>query len=108
MAMAPKAEIPLYHQSRLAGRPITSRRRRTSAGGGSKARRGGSGGRCWSALLVAPLVVLAFCLGTFLGIELAQTSGGKGTALHTGASSCNGVRSVFVSAAGELLCNFAM
>ncbi|CAN0083356.1 unnamed protein product [Scytosiphon promiscuus] len=90
MAMAPKAEIPLYHQSRLGGRPITTRRRRSSNGGSSKARRGGSSGRCWSVLLVAPLVAVAFCLGTFLGIELAQSPGGNGTALHTGASAPGG------------------
>lgn len=103
MAMAPKADIPLYHQSRLAGRPLTSRRRRTSAGSSSKARRGAGSSRCWSVLFVAPLVVIAFCLGTFLGIELAQAPGGKGTDLHTGAFSGGRMMGLMVGASIALL-----
>lgn len=82
MAMAPKAEIPLYHQNRLS-RPTYSRRRRASA---PKKRSGGGGTCCnlWNVLLVSPLVLTAFGVGTFLGIELAQSPGGGGTGLHAG------------------------
>lgn len=83
MAMAPKAEIPLYHQNRLS-RSASSRRRRASA----PKKRNGSGTCCntWNVLLVSPLVLLAFALGTFVGIELAQAPGGEGTGLHNGKS----------------------
>lgn len=80
MAMAPKAEIPLYHQNRIV-RSATSRRRRASA---PKKRSRGSCCTVWNVLLVSPLVLMAFGLGTFLGIELAQAPGGAGTDLHRG------------------------
>lgn len=80
MAMAPKAEIPLYHQNRLS-RSASSRRRRASA---PKKRNGGGSCNTWNVLLVSPLVLLAFGLGTFVGIELAQGPGGAGTGLHDG------------------------
>ena len=67
--VAPKAEIPLYHQSREHGRPSFSRRKRASAG--SKRRSGGNT-MWWWLVIISPLVLVAFCLGTFLGIELSR------------------------------------
>ncbi|CAB1115373.1 unnamed protein product [Ectocarpus sp. CCAP 1310/34] len=85
MVMAPKAEIPLYHQNRLGGsRALSTRRRRSGAGGSSKSKRNVGGSLCWSVLVVGTLVLLAFGLGTFTGIELAQAPGGPGTSLHNG------------------------
>lgn len=68
--VAPKAEIPLYHQSREHSRPSFSRRKRASAG---TKRRSGGNTVWWSLVIISPLVLVAFCLGTFLGIELART-----------------------------------
>lgn len=67
--VAPKAEMPLYHQSREHGRSSFSRRKRASAG--SKRRSGGNT-MWWWLVIISPLVLVAFCLGTFLGIELAR------------------------------------
>ena len=78
--VAPKAEIPLYHQTREHGRPSFSRRKRASAG--SKRRSGGST-MWWWMVIISPLVLVAFCLGTFLGIELARAPS-KDTSLGSG------------------------
>lgn len=67
--VAPKAEMPMYHQSREHGRPSFSRRKRASAG--SKRRSGGNT-MWWWLVIISPLVLVAFCLGTFLGIELTR------------------------------------
>lgn len=79
--VAPKAEIPLYHQNREHGRPSFSRRKRASAG--SKRRSGGNA-MWWWMVIISPLVLVAFCLGTFLGIELARAPTSKDTALIQG------------------------
>lgn len=85
MPMAPKAEIPLYHQGRLGGRPLPSRRRKSSVASAASRNKKGGGNTCWWVLLVSPLVVVAFFFGTLVGIELAQSRGGGGTTgLHTG------------------------
>eukprot|EP00904_Undaria_pinnatifida_P011230 jgi/Undpi1/7237/HiC_scaffold_22.g09710.m1 len=81
--VAPKAEIPLYHQNREHGRPSFSRRKRASAG--SKRRSGGNA-MWWWMVIISPLVLVAFCLGTFLGIELARAPTSKDTALIQGGS----------------------
>eukprot|EP00752_Nemacystus_decipiens_P015936 g14242.t1 len=88
MAMAPKAEIPLYHHQNRLSRSASSRRRRA----GAPKKRAGSGACCsgWNVLLISPLVLLSFGLGTFVGIELAQAPGGAGTGLHQGASAPGG------------------
>lgn len=38
----------------------------------------------WWMVIISPLVLVAFCLGTFLGIELARAPTNKGTTLNQG------------------------
>lgn len=83
--IAPKAEIPLYHHGRESSRASFSRRRRPS----TSSRRRGGGNACWYVLIVSPLVLVAFCLGTFFGMELAHAPT-KGTGPSSGA--CCGER----------------
>lgn len=67
MASAPKAEMPLYQHGK---RPRFSSTRRRS--GASSKRRGSSGTCWWSVVIISPLVLVAFCVGTFLGLEMSR------------------------------------
>lgn len=78
--MAPKAEIPLYHQGRENNRPSFSRRRRTST---SSRRKSSGNAMCWWMVITFPLLLVAFCLGIFFGAEFGRSSG-KDTASHPG------------------------
>lgn len=83
--MAPKAEIPLYHQVRENGRTHFARRRRTSA---SSRKRGGGTATRWCFVNNCPFILLAFVIGAFFGSEVPRPShddpghGNRGDARH--------------------------
>lgn len=81
--MTTRPEIPMYHHARSQARATFSstRRRRSS---NSSNRRGRTSAACWWVVIISPLILIAFCLGIFLGHELVRVPKRGGISIDQG------------------------